>query len=697
MSRKRVALDPLGYGYRGPIMEMMLRPLVQSIEHWRSTARSGHKRLECCAALLWLCVAGLLPQSAQAVLPDIEFTAASIEYGDMRFEEVRAGLAGGRVFRLDLARVKGSAESWLGSDLTVTGELESLVMDGDLLELESSVEVRGLSGRLSVQDRRDGRQVRLRAIDQPVRSLADWPALAEQTDWLRAGRFDLLVTFRQPPGLPVGMEIQFDIDGLGFDSPDGGYAADSLGLQLRIDWPDLDAAGAALSGSLRSGELLIEDFYRNFSDGALDFSADAIWSQQWLQLKQLRLGDAQALAVEANVQFGLSESDPSWAVEVNRLELNFPAAYQRYIEPIAAAWTLNGLEVTGRLLWSGDWSSGSLVSGDLELSDLSIVDIQRQRFAFTGLQARLRPGDHEFSSRLAWRGLLFGRINLGAGEAAIDSEPGMLALEQPLLLDVLGGQVELSVLKVILPGSRADGVGEPDVLLRARMNELDMAQLTAALDWPSFTGRISGEVPGVSLDDGVLEVDGEIRVDVFDGRISLQNLSLERAFGVLPGLAADLQITNLDLEQVTQTFSFGRIAGRLDGQVSELRMLDWKPVAFDAWLGTPAGQGGSNDISRQAVNRLTTLGGGSATTALTGPVMRLFNSFSYKRLGLGCRLQNNVCQLRGLSEDEGSVLLLEGAGVPKITIRAYNRNIDWPQMVSNLLAVSGDGEVRIGD
>jgi hypothetical protein len=313
------------------------------------------------------------------------------------------------------------------------------------------------------------------------------------------------------------------------------------------------------------------------------------------------------------------------------------------------------------------------------------------------LQARLRPGDHQFSSRLAWRGLLFGRINLGAGQAAIDSEPGAFALEQPLLLDVLGGQLELSALKVILPGSRADGTEEPDVLLRARMNELDMAQLTAALDWPAFTGKISGEIPGVSLDDGVLGVDGEIRIDVFDGRIALQNLSLERAFGVLPGLAADVQITNLDLEQLTQTFSFGRIAGRLDGQVNELRMLDWKPVAFDAWLGTPAGQGGSKDISRQAVNRLTTLGGGSATTALTSPVMRLFNSFSYKRLGLGCRLQNNICHLRGLSEDEGTVLLLEGAGVPKITIRAYNRNIDWPQMVSNLLAVSSDGEVRIGD
>jgi hypothetical protein len=615
----------------------------------------------------------------------------------MRFENVRATLAGGRGFRLEFARMAGPGEPWLGNGMKLTGDVGSLVMESDRLELESSFAVRGLSGQLSLLEQGGERLLRISSKDQPLQGLAHWPGLPDQASWLRDGRFDMLLTLGQASGEPASLRVRFDVSGLGFDSPDGRYASDGLDLQLRGDWPDTGTGKAEISGSLLSGELLLEDFYRNFSDGRLNFSADASWSGQQLEFRRLTVGDDDALDVEARLLLGLDEAGSAWELEVNRLELNFPAAYQRYIEPIGAAWTLNGLEVTGRLLWSGEWSSGSLVSGDLDISDLSVVDTRRQRFAITGLQARLRPGDYEFRSRLAWRGLLFGRINLGAGEAAIDSEPGSVALEEPLVLDVLGGQLELSVLKIILPGSRADGVDEPDVLLRARMSQLDMGQLTEALNWPSFAGTISGDIPGVSLDDGVLGVDGEIRIQVFDGGISLQNLSLERAFGVLPGLSADMQIRNLDLEQLTQTFSFGRIAGRLDGHVKDLRMLDWKPVAFDAWLGTPADQGGSKDISRQAVNRLTTLGGGSATAALTGPVMRLFNSFSYKRLGLGCRLQNNICQLRGLSEDEGSVLLLEGAGVPKITIRAFNRNIDWPQMVSNLVAVSADGEVRIGD
>ena len=129
----------------------------------------------------------------------------------------------------------------------------------------------------------------------------------------------------------------------------------------------------------------------------------------------------------------------------------------------------------------------------------------------------------------------------------------------------------------------------------------------------------------------------------------------------------------------------------------DLRLLDWKPVAFDAWLGTPARQEKSRGISRQAVNHLTSIGGGNATAALTGPLMKMFNNFSYRRLGLGCRLHNNICDVRGISEDDVSVLIMEGAGLPKIMIRAFNRSLDWPQLVAGLVAVSGDEPIRVGD
>lgn len=643
-----------------------------------------------------LCGAAMAHGSSHAALPEFSFTAASVEYGELRFEKVRAGLSPANRFDLAFERMAGPGESYMHDGLTVTGALGPMSMDGNDLKVSSTLETRGLAARLDVTDRDGEFVLELKFTGQPLIELANWPGLPTAAAWLSSGRFDAAITLKRRSDGSAALAWRSDIDGLGFDSPEGRYAGDSLQLELAGSWPDLEADALAVQAGVRGGELLVDDFYRNFSSARLDARADLRWNEAELDITRLSLGDDGAVSVEGRARLGLLGEDADWSLEVSRLELDFPAAYQRYVEPMAAAWTLNGLEMTGRVLWNGEWDSGALVSGDLEVNDLSIVDIQRERFAITGLEARLRPGDHTFDSRLTWRGLLFGRINLGAGEAALESEPGAIALQEPLMLDVLGGAVELRTLKVILPGGRADGTGEPDVLLRARINDLDMGQLTAALGWPAFSGKLSGEIPGVSLDDGVLGIDGEIRFDVFGGRVALQNLSMERAFGVLPSLAADLNVVDLDLEQLTQTFSFGRIAGRLDGQVSDLRMLDWKPVAFDAWLGTPEGQGGSKDISRQAVNRLTTIGGGAATTALTGPLMRMFSNFSYRRLGLGCRLQNNICELRGLSEDESSVLILEGAGVPKITIRAFNRNIDWPQMVSNLLAVSAENPVQVG-
>ncbi len=360
-------------------------------------------------------------------------------------------------------------------------------------------------------------------------------------------------------------------------------------------------------------------------------------------------------------------------------------------------WTLDGLDLAGSVSWSGDWIDGAFQSGEFKLSDLTVVDNKRHRFAVTGLDATMRPGDHDFESRLSWRGLLLGPINLGAGDITLDSEPGTFALSKPLELHFLGGRNTFYELGLVFPEQIAGAGEDLDIKLQAELTGLDMEQLTTALDWPVFSGDLNGVIPGVKLDKGVFSVDGEIIIEVFDGRISVSDLNIERPFGVLPSLAANVDVYDLDLELLTRTFSFGQISGRLDGYIHDLRLLDWRPVAFDAWLGTPERQAKSTGISRQAVNHLTTIGGGGATAALTGPIMKMFNNFSYRRLGLGCRLQNNICDVKGISEDDVSVLIMEGAGLPKIMIRAFNRSLDWPQLLAGLTAASGDEPIRVGD
>jgi hypothetical protein len=671
----------------------MQMPLATSLKQSPVHAKNGWVARGLLLGLL-ACPSG----PAQAVvdgLPQVRFEAGRLEYAGISLDSVHGALDQQGRFSLGFSGWTGPGEAFVGDGLQLRGELESWSMEDSRNSATASVQALGLEARLELQAAPEGRQLRIALSNQDVLALAGLPALPAALQWLREGRFDAALDWRESGSGPAEPGYSFALRGLAFDSPEGRYAAEGLALQGQGKIRLATSTAFELRGAVEGGELLLGDFYRNFADGGLDYALRGEGHDGKLELTTLRLDDGGALLVDGALRYDTARPE-DWAFDVHRLELAFPAAYGRYVEPVAAAWALDGLTLTGHVNWSGEWDGGRLISGDLEIGDFSAVDTRRERFAVTGLQAHLRPGDHSFESRLGWQGLLLGSINLGSGQARLDSEPGKVALVEPLRLDVLGGRLDLEQFSLILPGTRADGGDEPDIRVAARLDRLDMTRLTQALGWPSFGGTISGEIPGVSLDDGVLKVDGQIRFEVFDGEVTLEGLGIERPFGVLPSLAANIEVRDLDLQQLTSTFSFGRIAGRLDGHVGDLRMLDWQPVAFDAWLGTPERQTGSSDISRQAVNRLTAIGGGAPTAALASPLMRMFSNFSYRRLGLGCTLADNVCHLHGLSDDGEGVLILEGAGVPKITIRAFNRDIDWPQMVSNLVAISEGESVQVG-
>jgi hypothetical protein len=643
-----------------------------------------------------LLVQGLGAAPVAAAYPELRLTAQRVEVGGMSLDGLVASLDDQGRFRVDADRVAQNDGGLALDDVSLEGALRERELGGDAKRLAGEFRSGPFAGTFDVSDTPGEFDIRLTLPGQDLQKLKGQPLLPAEVAWLRNGVADVGLTASIPTEGKPSVSFTIDLHDLSFDSPDGEFAGEALSAGVKGALLPGDDLALKVDGKIRSGELLVYDFYRNFADAGLNFSLRPHWGGEGLLIDGIQLGDGNAFRVEAQARQAPSGGSP-WSLQVNHLELNFPGAYHRYLESWLAARALDGLQVTGRVNWDGEWAHGQFRSGDLLLEDISVVDVRRNRFAVTGLDGRMRPGDHAFDSRFTWRGLLLGRINLGSGQVALDSEPGVVALRQPLELQVLGGRFDLREFRLRLPGGQGDAAGDPEIRLQAELRDLDMQQLTTALGWPEFRGRVSGTIPAVRLQQGVLEVDGKIYVNVFDGLVSLQDLRVERLFGVLPSLAANVEVTGLDLAQLTSTFSFGHISGRLDGYVHDLRMLNWQPVAFDGWLGTPADQTGKQDISRKAVTHLTTIGGGSATAALASPLMRMFSSFSYRRLGMGCTLADNVCEIRGLGQDESSVLLLEGAGVPKITIRAFNRRVDWPQMVANLEAVSGEGQVQVGD
>ena len=605
-----------------------------------------------------------------------------------------AACAGGS-WKVDLT------ESSAQEAIPLAGSIASLAsMSGGWL-LRSSVSSGAFSGAATVQGGDGQYSAALTWDGQAVSSLPVPGFFPPEFHWVRSGTTAGTLTVLIPREGDAHLNLSATTSGLGFDSPDGRFAGEGLDLQFAADVQPGSSLHAKFEASALAGDLLIDNFYTAFSSPGLHVQGSLLLDGTQVRIENLQVRDEHSLKLAANMVFNTTDPLGSLGYQVDQFELNFPEAYSRYLESMAAGWALDGLTVTGRLSWSGAGQggrqAGATTAGVLDLADISVVDTRRNRFAITGLDAHVLPGDGGIESRFSWKGLLLRQINLGAGKAGINATPGQFSLASPLQLDVLGGSLELEKLQVLLPGESADAVAEPEIHMVATLDNLEMEQLAQALDWPPFSGTISGRIPGVKVNSGVLEVEGEIEFKVFDGQVRLSGVRLERPFGVLPSLAANLDIENLDLQQVTHTFSFGQISGRMSGFVHDLRMLDWEPVAFDAWFGTPEQAKESNQISRRAVSQLTTIGGGSPTAALTGPLLKLFSNFSYRRLGLGCRLHNYICEVRGLDDDEASVLIMEGSGVPKIMIRVFNRSMDWPTLVAGLTAAAQGEEIRVGD
>ncbi len=470
----------------------------------------------------------ICPGAGASPFPDVRFSAASIEHENVLLQEISGRLLPGGEFSLSGHNAIITGLSLEISDLSVAGVVEDFLPDGEVVLhgdvvadlYQAKFELTGQAGQMSVS---------LKMDDFDLLGLKDLPGMPSQANWLSRGHLDAQFSYLDNAGNAPVLLLKLGISELGFDSPDGRFAAEALAGTIEVSAGLSEWSAPKVRGSISGGELLADDFYRNFEDGELEFMFMPAWNEDGIQVRSFSLTDRTSLSVEGRASLGFGETPDPWNLEISRLDLQFPGAYERYLEPILAARTLDGLGVTGQVTWSGEWSEGKFRSGDLGITDLSIVDTRRNRFAFTGLDARMRPGDHTFHSRLSWRGLLVGRINLGPGQVSLDSEPRKVAIVQPLILDVLGGRLILNELAVQLPGEAQNDNADPDIRLRLDLENLDMEQLTVALGWPLFSGKISGRIPGVSLDDGVLDVEGKILVDVFDGSLSLEDLRIERA------------------------------------------------------------------------------------------------------------------------------------------------------------------------
>src|SRR5690606_28193557 len=442
-----------------------------------------------------------------------------------------------------------------------------------------------------------------------------------------------------PAGRPLRVEGRLDVRGLGLESKDASVAVGDLdaGVGFHYIQPDGAGAGVSVEGDIRDGEILIGNTYVALAGTPLRYALEArqgpggAWS-----LPRIALRDGDTLQVDGSAELTADGGVGRLALQARSAALG--ALPERYLSGWLGLAGLSGLALEGAASVDVAIEDGMLRALDATLHEVGLVD-PRGRLRVDGLAGDLRHrAAGAVDSALRWRGGSLYELAFGAIELPLDSRDGSLRMRGPASLAMLGGEVRLLDFELRPPGG-GEGMR---VDFGLELDALDVGQLSRALGWPAFGGTLGGRIPSARYADERLDFDGGLSMRIFGGQVDVGALSMERPFGVAPTLSADVALHDLDLLGITGAFDFGSITGRLHGRIDGLRLVDWTATAFDARLHTEPAPGVRQRISQRAVQDISSVGDASFVTSLQGRLIGLFDDFGYRRIGIGCRLANEV-------------------------------------------------------
>lgn len=471
---------------------------------------------------------------------------------------------------------------------------------------------------------------------------------------------------------------EFTLAGLDFDTPSGTLASQNLGGSGRMS---IDSTRSpvrmTLDSTLHGGQLLLGSIFARLPGHAVALSLEAEAAGGAFAVNRLHVSDPGALQLDGSLAFG--KSGQLRKLDIQRAEANFPAAYERYAKSWLASMGLSDLSVAGELSARLDLRPDGSHAFAFETPDLSVSG--GGPLAVSHLRGGVDwsvKGSRE-QTELGWRRLSLYRLALGPARSSWQSRNGALSLQRPLSASLAGGTLRIPELEWRPASAKGQRLSTSMAVVG-----VDLTTLSKTLGWPAFPGTLGGAIYGLRWIGDRVELQGGLSMNVFGGFVDMTALSLEHPLGDTPVLTADISLRQLDLGAITSVFDFGSITGPLDGSINALRLVDWNPVAFDAHL--LAGEGGK--ISQRAINNLTSVGGGGVAAGLQGAVMRLFKTFGYKRIGLNCKLQGTVCRMSGLEPTDDGYTIVQGSGLPRLTVIGHQSRVDWPTLVRRLKAAT---------
>jgi hypothetical protein len=645
----------------------------------------------------------------------IELTAAGLS-GEFRigrivltesgrvFDEVRIGCALLSLTNrsVDCAQATFTATLPGISRQTVSGAFKYDRRAGDADIQLSDVSIAGGQVRFDVHAGEEGFNVRYAGTNLQLGAVFELAGRFSDvfSAYSAGGIADVSGTLKAPANGPLRVVLTASIDGASIANDAGTIAADGVKGTFDLD-VTFDPGGTtiALLFNGSRGEAYLEPVYANFSEHAFSLQAEEIVTPDFavFDVRHFSLQQESLLDVQGSTTLRFPEDNDagiSITADLVLHDTSVSTLYTSFVQIPLAGTLFGNLETDGRVSGSIRLTENALSAAALQLDNLNLDD-RRGRFAIYGLSGTLNwsadDNQQPAASQLRWDSAAAYNITVGGGEANLQLGDNDLEMLAPLRIATMGGALLVNQLALHDFGSDA-ATGALD----AELEPIQLGQLTGAFGWPAFSGTLSGRLPLLQLADNTITVGGKLSASAFDGTIEISELRIEQPFGRVPRMQSELTFRDLDLQRVTEAFSFGLIQGRLSGDVSGLELQNWRPVAMDMHFYTPPDDKTQHRISQQAVENLANVGGGGAAAILSTGFLRFFEVFAYDRIGLRCLLRNGACAMSGAGQAKAGpqgqgYYIVKGRGIPRIDVVGYRDTVSWPRLVQQLVAITQSG------
>ena len=512
-----------------------------------------------------------------------------------------------------------------------------------------------------------------------------WPA-----DWGVRGRVGGTLRGSGAGVVITSVDADLRVRSLDFSSPDGRHAAEQLGVAfagrgtLRAGRWRFDA-----KGGIDAGAFYTEPLFVDAAKSRIDLGAVGAWSpgNGLIELDSWQADVADTLSLAGTGRMASAPSQVEDLTVVARSD-NAGRLYAQILQPFLVGTPADDLEVEGRLGMVIHVDGAGFEQAGLELSGLAFADRQgRFSLGATSGSVAWDRDDQVPVSRVKVRDAGVYGIPVGGFDLLLQFAGDGVVLVEPLVVPLLEGAFAVDDFR--LQGALLAGAA-PRWSASASLRDISLEALTRALDLPPFNGSLQGQLTDLHYADEVLALGGRLSLSAFGGNIAVEGLTIGEPLGLLPQLRASARLRGLDLESLTRTFSFGRIEGRLDGDLDGLSLLGWNPDRFDLHLYTPPGDRSRRRISQRAVENLTELGSG-VPAGLSTTFLRMFEEFGYDRIDVRLALDGNVARLDGLAREEGGYYLVRGSGLPRIDVIGRNRSVAWRELIERLRQIQVKG------